>query len=87
MASLSDLNGYGDPEHGLTIYLQYPMATCCICGEDDLSRWGVPIGMDGPMVGLIVANDYEGDWAAKPACRACWQKHGDGELVGHDPAF
>jgi len=81
--SLLHRDGYGDfsPE---IIYLQYPTATCCICGKDDASRWGVPIATD---TALIAANDYDGDWAAKPACRVCWQKHDDGQLVGHDPAF
>ena len=69
------------------IDFQQHIATCCICGEMDLSRWGVPIAMDGPMVGLIVSNDYDGDWAAKPACRKCWAEHEDGDFVGHDPAY
>lgn len=82
-ALLSGRDGYGDfsPE---IIYLQYPMATCCICGEIDVSRFGVPIATD---TALIAANDYDGDWAAKPACRVCWKKHDDGQFVGHDPVF
>lgn len=69
------------------INLQIPMATCCICGEADISSWGVPIAGDGEMVGLIVPNDYEGEWAAAPACRDCWLKHENGEFNGHDPAY
>lgn len=82
-ALLSGRDGFGElsPE---IIYLQYPTATCCICGKDDLSRWGVPIDTE---TALICANDYEGDWAAKPACRECWAKHDAGQFVGHDPAF
>jgi hypothetical protein len=83
IALLSGRDGYGElsPE---VIHLQYPMATCCICGNDDLLRWGVPIDTE---TALIVANDFEGDWAAKPACRECWSKHDAGQFVGHDPAF
>lgn len=66
------------------IDLQCQVATCCICGEVDLSKCGVPIDMD---TALICANDFEGDWAAKPACRECWSKHDAGQIVGHDPAF
>lgn len=59
-------------------------ACCCICGEWDLSRWGVPIDME---TGLIVANDFEGDWAAKPACEECWRKHESGAFVGTEPHY
>ena len=80
---LSGRDGYGEPSPEI-IYLQYPMATCCICGKDDLSRWGVPIDTE---TALIATNDFGGDWSAKPACRECWQKHEDGQFVGHEPAF
>lgn len=66
------------------IDLQCPMATCCICGEVDVSFWGVPIDTE---TALICANDYDGDWAAKPACKQCWEKHDAGQFVGHDPAY
>jgi hypothetical protein len=59
-------------------------ARCCICGEWDLSKWGVPIDME---TALIVANDFEGDWAGKPACQKCWAKHEVGEFVGQYPRF
>lgn len=58
--------------------------TCCICGQEDLSRWGVPIDSG---TGLVVANEFTGDWCGKPACRDCWRRHDNGELVGHDPGF
>lgn len=64
------------------IDMQQPTATCCVCGVEDLSKWGLPISM---ATGLIVGNDFEGDWAAKPACRNCWAKHECGELVEVDP--
>jgi hypothetical protein len=66
------------------INLQQSTAECCICGETDSSRWGVPISMK---TGEVVANDFVGDWAAKPACRHCWQRHQSGEFVGLDPQF
>ncbi len=59
-------------------------ARCCICGEWDFSKWGVPISM---ATVLIVANDFEGDWGGKPACRDCWAKHEVGEFVGDEPKF
>lgn len=68
----------------IIINMQVPTAICCICGKHDLSRWGVPIAMD---TALIVANDYEGEWGAKPACENCYQKHASGEFVGHDPRY
>ena len=71
----------------LAINLEQPMAQCCICGGWDLSRWGVPIAMSGPMAGLVVGNDYKGDWAGKPACEKCWALHELGRFVGHDPAY
>ena len=66
------------------IHIQYHVATCCICGKDDASRWGVPIATD---TALIVSNDYAGEYTSKPACRVCWQKHGEGKFVGHDTTF
>lgn len=84
---LSDIfkhrDGFGDlsPE---IIYMSYPSAICCICGKEDLSKWGIPIDME---TALVCSNDFEGDWAAKPACHECWTKHGEGQLVGHDPRY
>jgi hypothetical protein len=65
------------------IHLHRPQAQCCICGEWDLSHWGVPVDDTG----LIVANDYAGEWSGKPVCRDCWAKHEGGEFVGDDPRF
>lgn len=68
----------------LIINLQEPMARCCVCGRWDLSKWGVPISME---TCLIVANDFDGDWAGKPACERCWKAHSNGALVGHEPRY
>lgn len=74
---------YGPLEEPNVIYLNYPTAQCCICGEWDVSRWGVP----RDDTGLIVANDYDGDWASSPACRKCWEEHERGMHVGMEPRF
>lgn len=66
------------------INLHEPQAICSVCGEIDLSKWGIPIDCE---TGLICSNDFEGDWAAKPACRDCWKKHDEGGLVGIDPPY
>ena len=66
------------------IYLQYPTIQCCICGQCDVSRWGIPVDSND---GMIVANDFEGEWGGKPACRECWAKHEAGEFVGTYPRF
>jgi hypothetical protein len=68
----------------IVIDLYPPMAQCCICGEWDLSKWGVPVDAEA---GAIVANDYEGDWGGKPACEKCWREHEAGAFVGTYPRF
>lgn len=57
---------------------------CCICGEMDLCRWGIPVSSE---TGLIIANDSEEDWGSKPACESCWKRHESGEFVGQDTRF
>jgi hypothetical protein len=74
---------YGPLNEPLVIYLQYPTARCCICGEWDVSQWGVPVDD----IGLIVANDYEGEWGGVPACKKCWQEHELGMHVGTYPRY
>lgn len=61
-----------------------PMAICCICGVPTLSRWGIPVDSE---IGLIVANDYPGEWGGQPACSDCWRKHEGGAFVGTYPRF
>lgn len=69
---------------GVTVInLQEITVQCCVCGETDMGRWGVPVDDTG----LIVANDYAGEWSGKPACRKCWEIHDAGGLVGHEPKF
>jgi hypothetical protein len=68
----------------LIINLHEMTAQCCICGEWDLSKWGVPISSD---TGLIVGNDFDGEWGGNAACRECWAKHEAGEFVGLDPKY
>ena len=78
---------HSDFDNPLVIYLQYPIATCCICGVDCVSAWGVPIGADGEWCARIVSNDYEGEWGGKPACPDCWKRHENGEFVGEYPKY
>lgn len=60
----------------LIIDMQEPWSTCRVCGAETPSRWGLPVH-----AGLIVANDWPGEWAGSPACQACWERHERGELV------
>jgi hypothetical protein len=57
---------------------------CCLCGKEDLARWGVPVD---DITGAVVANDYEGEWGGKPACEECWKAHEGGAFVGQQPRF
>lgn len=66
------------------INLQQPMATCCICGTVDFSRWGVPISSE---TALIISNESTEDWSGAPACEECWKKHETGEFVGTYPKY
>lgn len=66
----------------IVIDLSRPTVTCCVCGNVDLNNWGLPVDME---TALICANDFDGDWGCKPACRECWEKHDRGELVGIEP--
>ena len=74
---------YAPPEP-MVIYLNYPTATCCVCGEDCLSLWGLPVSSE---TGEIVANDFEGEWGGVPACQSCWSRHEHGEFVGSYPRY
>jgi hypothetical protein len=60
-----------------------PTATCCVCGKDDHSRWGVPIDCET----ALICAPTDDSCGAKPACEECWQRYCAGQLVGHDPAF
>lgn len=75
---------YGPPEPHV-IYLQYPTAACCVCGEETVSRWGIPVDSE---TGEIVANDFQGDWGGKPACFPCWESHAfRNAFVGDYPKY
>lgn len=75
---------YGPIAEPLVIYLQYPTAQCCVCGEWDVSQWGVPVDS---VSGEIVANEFEGEWGGVPVCRECYAKHESGDFVGTYPRF
>jgi hypothetical protein len=57
---------------------------CCVCGKEDVNQWGIPIDME---TALIADNDFEGEWAGKPACRDCFMLHAIGFFVGTYPRF
>lgn len=57
---------------------------CCVCGMIDESRWGIPVSQ---RTGVIVSNDYDGEWSGKPACRVCHKKHEGGAFVGTYPRY
>lgn len=58
--------------------------TCCLCGQPDEHRWGIPVDSE---TALVVANDFQGDWGCKPACRHCYAKHEKGAFVGTYPKY
>lgn len=65
----------GDVE---VINLSARWTDCTVCGEETPAAWGLPVWN-----GLIVANDWPGEWGGVPACEACWEQHERGELVEH----
>jgi hypothetical protein len=65
----------------LTITLYPPQdrgTTCHACGAECAVQYGLPVDDSGH----YVENDYAGDWAGVPACRACYQAHANGGGVG-----
>lgn len=65
------------------IDMHQPQVNCCICNKISKNNWGVPIDD----AGVIVSNDYKGEWSSKPACKSCWEKHENGEFVGKCPEY
>jgi len=45
---------------------------CCVCGKemDEVSGYSLPM-----YEGVVVPDDYEGDWAGFECCYECYQKH------------
>lgn len=66
------------------IQIGVSFAICCICGEECENKCGVPIDAE---TALICGNDHAGKWGAKPACERCYEKHSNGQFIGHDPEF
>jgi hypothetical protein len=64
----------GDPY--LAIDMQESWTECIVCGAETPARRGLPAWN-----GMIVANDWPGEWGAVPACEPCWGRHERGELV------
>lgn len=68
----------------LIIKMQHSGVQCCVCGAYDEPKWGIPVSC---RTAAIVSIDFDGEWAAKPACRHCYLKHEDGAFVGQYPKF
>lgn len=64
------------PVEYLQINMQDHWTECTVCGADTPAEWGLPVWN-----GMIVANDWPGEWGGVPACESCWAKHERGELV------
>lgn len=73
---LSGLYRLSNGAEMVVINMQEPWTECTVCGADTLEGWGLPIWN-----GLIVANDWPGEWGGVPACESCWERHERGELV------
>lgn len=67
------------------ISMQSYSAVCCICGVETGDKCGIPVATDGKLVGLVVSNEYDGEWAGKPACQECFDDHSRGRFVGEEP--
>ena len=61
-----------------------PWVQCCLCGIHCPSTHGIPVDSG---CGIIVANDFEGEWGGMPACKSCHDRHALGEFVGTWPKF
>lgn len=71
----------------IAILMQEKWVQCCVCGNDYnaiLKGWGIPISTYD---GLIVSNDFVGEWFGKPACKSCHDRHAQGEFAGEDTQF
>lgn len=45
---------------------------CHICNERTEVKWAVPVNS---IDGSVVRNDYQGEWAGMPVCKACFDRH------------
>lgn len=57
-----------------------PWSECVVCGIEEPNTQSVAVSDNG----YVVSDDYEGEWAGMPACRACYSKQLRGELTGFD---
>lgn len=61
--------------HVTIIRLDEPCIECVICGQGDVSRWGLAV-----YEGRIVPDDYQGEWGGAPCCEKCYQAWKDGAI-------
>lgn len=58
------------------INLSQHWCDCHICGAPTIVAWGVPVWN-----GMIVANDWPGEWGGVSVCHSCFTRHERGEFV------
>lgn len=75
----------------LNISMQWLTIECyvceCIWHQAQGGSYGIPIWN-----GMIVANDWPGEWGGVPVCKPCYERHERGELTemptsDYDPAW
>jgi hypothetical protein len=63
----------------ITLYPPQDRATHChACGAECAVRYGLPVDETGQ----YVESDYVGEWCGVPACKACYDAHARGGVVG-----
>lgn len=64
-----------DLRQPVIIRLHEPQIECIVCGETDVSRWGLAV-----YEGQIVPNDYQGEWGGAPCCEKCFMSRQIGTI-------
>lgn len=63
----------------LTIQLDNNRGTeCRACGAECPVRYGLPVDDTGD----FVENNFDGEWAGVPACKACYDAHAEAGVAG-----
>lgn len=57
------------------IDLWTPQIHCIVCGESDVSRWGLAV-----YEGEIVPDDHAGEWGGAPCCQRCYRAWQNGTI-------
>ena len=53
------------------IQLDARIAVCHVCEAESPPHWGIPI-----FEGMVLPNDWTGDWGGVDACTQCWTRQG-----------